>query len=413
MSNPATPMTPTNTDIATQPTDKVVTADPTNGGVTPSTMDTQPESNPRWYDIAALNRWLMMMNPSGSKQNTLEWTYWIPTWGVTKEQLWNSDTFKVENWVTYERLAEKSTDIISEENKKTFLQDMKWIDLTKKQPNSGTGIHPDVGGSFETTVSLAEDLIRNDWGILNNKKLIEWWHIERFKSAFAAFDNAYKSAQSLDSAWFTWAIEWPLGDLKMALIPIVEKSKWIIFTQEWWATSKYELLNSYSKELSRYEKLYKSWSQDIQNTIKAYSNQESLYKVRYAPLTFTSASINAKTKLNENKAYQIFLETLWEIWSVEEKNEIDKFRKDTSLSYDERNFIHDKFEKWMFKDLFAARAEAIKLFWPSAAADYNQYSKIIEVSKLADKDRRSDILENMEVPTIDPNQLMFYINKGY
>ena len=142
------------------------------------------------------------------------------------------------------------------------------------------------------------------------------------------------------------------------------------------------------------------------------TEQEKKFDVTYKKLDWTSPSQNAKTKLNENKAYQIFLETMSEL-NPEFTPIIQKFKEDPNLSQEQKKFIEQHFEKGMLKSFFEARSRAIAQFWPSAAADYNKFTDIVEVSKLNNKSWMDDAIENMKHVEVDPNQLMFYINKGY
>lgn len=174
MSNPATPMTPTNSDIATQPTDKVVTSDPTNGGVVPGDNAKKP------FDINALNRGLSMAG-IGKQDNDLAKSYGISGNGVAEEETTGLPSFLSDpEGNTYERKIKKATNEMDEAKKTRFFQDMKGIDLQKKQPNSGSAIHPDIGGSFQDTTDLADGFMRSTQ-ILNNKELTGNGAIAKFK----------------------------------------------------------------------------------------------------------------------------------------------------------------------------------------------------------------------------------------
>lgn len=404
VSNPATPITPTETDIATQPTDKVITTDPSNGGVTRSA-----EQKPG-FDIPTLNRWLQMMGMQWKEKSTIDSAYGVST-GIDQSELWNFQQFISKDTKDYELTKVKLSDSMEESKKTKFLQEVWTIDLEKKQPNSGAAIHPNTWGTFEDITDLADGFIKSTQ-ILNNKELISSGYIQKFKTAYDIFSQALESSEKLDPVARTSAIQESLGELKMAMLPLVEKSKWIIFVQEWGKTSGYNKLDSIEKDLLRYEKLYKAWADEIKNTISNYQNQSNRYAVQYSELTYKSPSINAKSKLNENKAYQIFLDTMMEL-NPQNAGMIQKFKEDKWLSWEEREFIKTHFEWGTFKELFSMRADAIKNFWPFAAVNFNEYDEIIQVQKLADKDRRNDILENMQSPDIDPNKLMFYINKWY
>jgi len=405
ISNPATPITPTNTDIATQPTDKVVTSDPTNGGITPEPTEKKP------FDINALNRGLAMAG-LGKGDGDLAKSYGISGNGVSQDETSNLPWFLTDaEGNTYERKIKKATNEMDEAKKTRFFQDMKWIDLQKKQPNSGAAIHPDIGGSFENTTDLADGFMRSTQ-ILNNKELTGNGSVARFKSAYEAFDQALQASAKLDPASRTSAIQESLGELKMAMIPLVEKSKGIVYAQEGGRTAAYDRLDSFGKELSQYEKLYKSSSEDIQNTIKSYQEQDSKFSVGYQKLDWTSKSENAKSRLRENKAYLAFMDVMAEA-NPDMKPIIGKFMNDSTITDDEKAFLEKNFIGGSFKELFDARAQAIKDFWPSAASWFKDFEDIINVKNELYKTRMDDITENMKAPTIDPNQLMFYINKGY
>ncbi len=79
ITNSATPITPTDTNIATQPTDKVVTSDPTNGGITPELTEKKP------FDINALNRGLAMAG-LGKGDGDLAKSYGISGNGVSQDE---------------------------------------------------------------------------------------------------------------------------------------------------------------------------------------------------------------------------------------------------------------------------------------------------------------------------------------
>lgn len=143
--------------------------------------------------------------------------------------------------------------------------------------------------------------------ILNNKELTANGSIEKFRTAYNAFAQALESSVKLDPVARTSAIQESLGELKMAMIPLVDKSKGIIYRQEGGRTAAYDRLDSFGKELSQYEKLYKSSAEEIQNTIKSYQEQDSKFSVSYQQLDFKAKSINAKTKLKENRAYMEWL----------------------------------------------------------------------------------------------------------
>lgn len=404
ISNPATPITATAPLETTKPTEQLWSSNPSNGGIVP-TQSEKPQ-----FDIDKLNLGLQMMWRQGKDTSTIDSAYGINVW-LSSSELEDKPQFLSANGKDYYLEKKKLSDSMEESNRDKFIQEIGSIDLMKKQPNSGIAIHPNTGGTFEQTTDIADSLMKS-WQIMNNKELIADSSIDKFKSAYAAFSTALQQSIKLDPEARTSAIEWPIWDLKMALLPLVWKVKSIIYAQEWWKTSAYNKIDSYEKELLRYEKLYKASSDEIKNTIGNYQNQSNSYAVQYSELTYKSPSINAKTKLNDNKAYQIFLDTMMEL-NPQMAWKIKQFRDDKSLSWEEREFISTHFEWGTFKELFDMRAEAIKNFWPLAAANFKQYDQIIEVKKLADKDLRNDMMENMKSPVIDPNKLMFYINKWY
>lgn len=405
MSNPATPMTPTNSDIATQPTDRVVTSDPTNGGVVPGDNAKKP------FDINALNRGLSMAG-IGKQDNDLAKSYGISGNGVAEEETTGLPSFLSDpEGNTYERKIKKATNEMDEAKKTRFFQDMKGIDLQKKQPNSGSAIHPDIGGSFQDTTDLADGFMRSTQ-ILNNKALTADGSIAKFKWAYDAFSNALQQSAKLDPVSRTSAIQESLGELKMAMIPLVDKSKGIVYAQEGGRTAAYDRLDSFGKELSQYEKLYKSSSEDIQNTIKSYQEQDNKFSVAYQKLDFTQKSENAKSRLRSNKAYTAFMDVMVEA-NPEMKPIISGFMNASTITDDEKAFLEKNFIGGSFKELFDTRAQAIKDFWPSAAAWFKDFEDIISVKNELYKTRMDDITEGMKAPVIDPNQLMFYINKGY
>lgn len=404
MSNPATPMTATNIDIATQPTDQIVTSDPTNGGVVPG-------DSKKPFDINALNRGLSMAG-LGKQNWDLAKSYGISGNGVGEDETKNLPGFLNDGeGNTYERKIKKASNEMDEAKKTRFFQDMKWIDIQKKQANSGAAIHPDIGGSFENTTDLAEGFMRSTQ-ILNNKALTADGSIQKFKSAKDAFDQALQDSAKLDPSARTSAIQASLGELKMTMIPLVDKSKGIVYAQEGGRTAAYDRLNDFSKELSQYEKLYKSSPDEIQNTIKSYQDQDNKYSVWYQKLDFLSKSENAKSRLRSNKAYMAFMDVMSEA-NPDMKGIIWNMMNASTITDDEKTFIEKNFIGGSFKELFNARSQAIKDFGPSAASWFKDFEDIISVKNELYKTRMDDVLEGMKAPTIDPNQLMFYINKWY
>ena len=85
----------------------------------------------------------------------------------------------------------------------------------------------------------------------------------------------------------------------------------------------------------------------------------------------------------------------------------------TTVSDQEKEFLLKHFIGGSFKQIFDAKAQAIKDFWPTATSWFDDFNDILNVKKELYAERMDDLLEGMTAPTIDPNQLMFYINKWY
>ena len=73
---------------------------------------------------------------------------------------------------------------------------MQGVDVQKKRPNSGVGIHPDIGGSLSETGDLADAFIQSPQ-ILNNKALVADGSVAKFTDAYKVFTDAITQAQKL------------------------------------------------------------------------------------------------------------------------------------------------------------------------------------------------------------------------
>lgn len=405
ISNPATQITPTDKQQATPASEQVVTADPSNGGITPS-------SGKSWgFDLGALNRGLQAAGIWGSTD--LGKSYGISGNGVTEDQTKNLPGFiSDESGNTYERKVVKATNEMDQAKRTSFLKDMQWVDLSKKQANSGAAIHPDIGTSFSDTTDLASGFMKSTQ-IFNNKELVWNGSIAKFKWAYDAFTQALQEAEKMqDISARTSYMQESIGELKMAMIPLVEKAKGIIYATEGGKTAWYDRLNEFGKGLEKYAKLYKSSAIDIQNTIKSYSEQDSKFSVAYQKLDYTAKSENAKSRLRSNPAYTTFMEIMMEA-NPDKAGIIRNMVNNTTITDDEKSFLEEKFIGGSFKELFESRAQAIKDFWPSAASWFKDFEDIIEVKNELYKTRMDDINESMVAPVIDPNRLVFAINSWY
>jgi len=151
------------------------------------------------------------------------------------------------------------------------------------------------------------------------------------------------------------------GDLKIAMIPILDKAKGIVYAQAGGRTSQYDRLNDFSKQLESYSKLYNSSADDINNTVKAYQDQSNKYAVSFQKLDYTQKSENAKTRLKSNPAYLGFMELMMEA-NPEKKSIFQNMMNESTISDTEKDFLTDKFIGGSFKELFDQRAQAIKDF---------------------------------------------------
>jgi len=195
----------------------------------------------------------------------------------------------------------------------------------------------------------------------------------------------------------------------MAMIPLVEKSKGIIYAQSGGRTAAYDRLDSFGKELEQYSRLYQASSGDIENTIKTYTEQDSKYSVSYQKLDYTAKSETAKTRLRNNKAYMTFMQVMSEA-NPDMAPLIANFTKSSTISDEEKEFLEKNFIQGSFKEVFEARTQAIKDFGPQASAWFKDWEEIINVKNEIYKTRMDDLTDSMVAPRIDANRLMFAIN---
>lgn len=241
-----------------------------------------------------------------------------------------------------------------------FLQDMQGIDIDKKQANSGAGIHPDTGGAFTDTIDLADGFIQTPQ-LLSNKSLIADGSVAKFKEAYTKFSQVLGEAQKLPAEQRSDYLAGATGELKMAMRPMLEKAKSIIYAQAGGRTGQYDRLNDFGKELDTYAKLYQSSSDDIRGTIKAYQEQNSKFSVAFTKLDFTQRSENAKSRLKSNPAYAGFMDLMMQA-NPEKKAILKNMFDSPTISDEEKNFLEDKFIGGSFKQLFDQRSQAIKDF---------------------------------------------------
>lgn len=195
----------------------------------------------------------------------------------------------------------------------------------------------------------------------------------------------------------------------MAMIPVLDKAKGIVYAQAGGRTSQYDRLNDFTKELQSYSKLYQSSQEDITNTIKTFQDQSNKYSVSFQKLDYTQKSENAKTRLRENPAYVGFMDLMIQA-NPDRKSIITNMMNAPTVTDDEKDFLIDKFIGGSFKELFDTRTQAIKDFGPNAAAWFKDFETIIQVKNEIYKTRMDDVLEGMNAPVVDYNKLNFAVN---
>lgn len=406
ISNPASAITPTAPLEPTAPVDPLKTANPDNAGITSAS---QQKSG--GFDINAINRGLSAAGMWGSQWELAD------AYGITWAGVWQDEATKLPQFIndpegnTYERKVVKSSFEWDKTRQQKFLQDMQGVDVQKKQPNSGVGIHPDIGGSLSDTGDLADGFMQSPQ-ILNNKALIADGSVSKFTNAYKVFTDAITQAQKLPIEQRADFIAGATWDLKVAMIPILDKAKGIIYAQAWGRTSQYDRLNDFSKELESYAKLYRASPDDINNTVRAYQDQSNKYAVSFQKLDYTQKSENAKTRLKSNPAYLGFMELMMEA-NPEKKAIFQNMMNEPTISDTEKDFLTDKFIGGSFKELFDQRAQAIKDFWPQAAAWFKDFDQIIQVKNELYKTRMDDVLEGTTAPVVDYNRLNFSVNTWY
>lgn len=406
ISNPASAITPTAPLEPTAPVDPLKTANPDNAGITSAS---QPKSG--GFDINAINRGLSAAG-MGTSPGWLADAYGITWNGVAQEEATKLPQFINDpDGNTYERKVVKSTFEWDKSKQQKFLQDMQGVDVQKKQPNSGVGIHPDIGGSLSETGDLADGFMQSPQ-ILNNKALVADGSVAKFTDAYKVFTDAITQAQKLPIEQRADFIAGATWDLKIAMLPILDKAKDIIYKQAWGRTSQYDRLNDFSKQLESYAKLYNSSADDINNTIKAYQDQSNKYAVSFQKLDYKQKSENAKTRLKSNPAYVGFMELMMEA-NPNHKGMIQAMMNRPTVDEQEKEFLLDKFIGGSFKELFDQRAQAMNDFGPQAAAWFKDFDQILNVKKEIYKERSDDVLENMTAPIVDYNRLNFSVNTWY
>ena len=400
ISNPATPITATTPLEWVQPTEELKTNDPSNGGITPSSGKSTGA-----FDISALNRWLA--TAQAGKSTPLGEAYGITGGGLDPNDVRSLPSFMTgPDKEVYEKKVVNSAGSIDESKKQKFLKDMNSIDITKKKPNSGAGINPDTGGSFLDTIDLADGFFSTPQ-LMSNKELVTNGSVLKFQSAYKQFQLALNEASKLPVEQRADFISSATGELKVSMLPILDKAKGIIYAQAGGTrTGQYDRLNDFWKELESYQRLYSASAEDINGTIKAYQDQAEKLSVAFTKLDFTQKSENAKTRLKSNPTYVGFIELMMEA-NPDRKAVIKNMFDSPTISDEEKTFIEDKFIGGSFKQLFDARAQAIKDFWPQAAAWFKDFDQIIQVKNEIYKTRLDDVLEDTKAPIINYNQLNF------
>lgn len=87
-----------------------------------------------------------MATAQRGKSTPLGEAYGITGGGLNPDEVSGLPTFMTgPDKEVYEKKVVNSAGSIDESKKQKFLKDMNSIDITKKKPNSGSGINPDTG----------------------------------------------------------------------------------------------------------------------------------------------------------------------------------------------------------------------------------------------------------------------------
>lgn len=415
MSNPAMPVTPTVSTQATQPTEQLRTADPSNGGVVPRSIDTQNlwKGLKNWWGIDKINGGIYV---SGAWEANVYWKkYGIDTGWYTKDELSNfQDTFADPNdpdLIYRKSVTKKNENYWDKSLQAKFIDAVQTIDLQKKVANSGDWVDPNVGIQMNDVLAITDELAKTS-------KLAQT--DQGFMSAYNNFYTKYNEALKLPVEQRNAYMQWVSGALKVALIPVISKAKW----KEWFDNNKTDntrtvALWEIEKWLNEYKKFYDASSDELKDAIMKYKDQENKYNVKYEAITgqywYQSKSYTAATKLKSSNLYKNFMEI---------QAEIDPSMRPILNSWKNNSVIDQKEEDFLKKNLFwhesiksmmDMRTRMIAEQWPGAVKYFEEYQEIIDLYKTLGKSGMDDMVENAKkMPSnYDLKNLRFSIKTWY
>jgi len=182
-------------------------------------------------------------------------------------------------------------------------------------------------------------------------------------------------------------------------------------------TALYYSLETPKQGLTRFNQLYQASADNLKQTIEWYQKQNNLYSVYYKEITGPNAwqnkSQNAKSRLNQNPAYQNFLSVMKE-GNPEVAALIDSFKTNDTITEQETNFIKKHLlGSDSIKQMMDLRSQMIKEQWPWAAAYFKDYQSLLDISKDLNNTKEDDLIENMNTPTWNVKNLFFKVSTWY
>lgn len=399
-SNPNTPAKPQAPTQAMQQTKPQTINDPANNWV-------MPEQNPYQFqvsnnvDVTKLNTSLLgaSLTPAFWNPDTLE-NYYGVSGGGFKE----TDVAKLPWAVTNQKwdlFTKVSTAMVNENNEKynELVKDLSANQgLTPDKPaNSWRGIDINFWYSLDKTEKLMMQLAANP-DLARNRDLWKWaW--DNFIQAWNAYQMALKQIQKwMPYEQINQILAEPVGTLKMAMIPIVEKANWIEYWSKW-RTLLWDTYNDFIKSMDKYTWFYQSSGKELEQFVNNVKSSQKQYLVEYKQLK-DQGSINAKQNLLKNSAYQWFLQAI-----VKQRPELwDKLRQnmnEPTITQFEQKLIDDYFVGGYAKQLFTARSNALKQFWPMASSWFKPFDEILNVKELRYQTAEDDYLSSMNLGQID------------
>lgn len=390
--NPNTPVTPQNAQVATQTQADLTTSDPTNWWVTPWAT---PEGQLTQWDFnpVEINSQLKTASftPTLGNPNELENIYWISSSGYKPEDIQKLPWYTTwEWWEIYTKVVNPYLkDPTNNPKFQEFNNDISGIEVDKKQANSWIGMDMNIWYKLSETLDLAQQL----WHAFTkrNADLDKHWEWQKFVDAYNTVQSMMKSIPP-DATYeqINQIMQKSIADLKISMIPVADKAKWIEFAKFGANTTVWDMYQDFLNKMNKFEQLYKADGTRLKELTNNFKSSLERFNVEYKKLT-DQPSVNAKNKLRDNPAYQDFLKTIIK-QRPELKSRIESNLKETVITQFEKDLIKNQFVWGYASELFSARAAAMKQFWNTASAWFKDFDELIKIKDLPFETREDDLL---------------------